>query len=129
MKTKNNTIKGMVGSTNKLFIAMIAVLGITLISFKPAPTAVSTSGNVSIKGVITDSYSKKPIMGATISVKGTDTKTTTKKNGSYKISVPKEAKMLIVTCPGYEQLEVAISGRTEINVAISLKYDNPDTWN
>ncbi len=114
---------------NKFIIMMIAILGITLVSFKPAPSAALVAGDVTIKGVVTDSYSKKPIAGATVSIKGTETKATTKKNGSYKISAPEKADTLIVTCPGYEQLEVAISGRTEINVAISLKYDNPDTWN
>ncbi len=129
MKTKNNAIQGTLNFRNKLFIMLVAVLGITLVSFKPAPTAALTAGNTTIKGTITDTYSKKALAGVTVMVKGTDVKTVTKKNGSYKISCPENAEKLVVSCPGYEQLEVAISGRTEINVAISLKYDNPDIWN
>ena len=128
MKTKNIATQGTLNLRNKLFIMLIAVLGITLVSFKPAPTASLSAEEIAIKGVVTDSYSKKALGGVTVMVKGTDIKVVTKKNGSYKISCPDNAEMLVVVCPGYEQLEVAISGRKEINVAISLKYDNPDTW-
>ena len=86
MKTKNNKIQGALNLRNKLFIMMVAILGITLVSFKPAPTALSAAGDISIKGTITDSYSKKPLGGVTITVKGTDIKTVTKKNGTYKIT-------------------------------------------
>lgn len=123
-----NKIKGMGNLKKVLGLQLIIAISLMVVSFSPAPTlpAVQT---VTVKGTITDASTKKAVAGATVQVMGTDIKVVTKKNGTYKITFQNNATKLQVSCIGYTPLEVTIGGRTEINVAISLKYEEPDLWN
>jgi len=126
---KTNTIKSMDNLKKVLGLQLIIAISLIMVSFTPAPTTASAVETVTVKGTITDASTKKAINGATVQVMGTDIKVVTKKNGSYKITFQNSATKLLVSCPGYTSLEVAIGGRSEVNVAISLKYAEPDLWN
>lgn len=76
----------------------------------------------SIRGVVTDYSNKSPVTGATVQVKGSKTAIITGSDGSYEISVPSDATLLIFQHTGYSTREVAISGRNEINIELQTDW-------
>ncbi|MEL6356773.1 MAG: SusC/RagA family TonB-linked outer membrane protein, partial [Bacteroidota bacterium] len=74
-----------------------------------------------VRGTIT-SEEGEPLIGATVSVKGSTTGTVTDIDGSFSISVPDaEDVVLQVSYIGYQSLEVALNGQTSL--AITLKEE------
>jgi len=69
-----------------------------------------------VTGVVKDA-SGETIIGASIQVKGTKVATITGMDGSYKINVPADGKILVVSYVGMEKKEVPVSGNV-INVAL-----------
>ena len=77
--------------------------------------------NITVKGTVTDSATGEGVPFASIQVKGTMTGTATDGDGNYSIDVPKNAT-LIFSSIGYLNQEVAVEGRTVVNVILA-----PDT--
>ena len=77
--------------------------------------------NITVKGVVTDSATGEGVPFASIQVKGTMTGTATDGDGNYSIDVPKNAT-LVFSSIGYLNQEVAVEGRTLVNVLLA-----PDT--
>ncbi len=77
---------------------------------------VSWSQNKTISGVISDDAG--PVIGASVSVKGTTTGTTTNERGEFSLSVPSTATTLVISSVGYDSKDVAISG-SAVNVTIA----------
>ena len=71
-----------------------------------------------IKGVVTDASDGSTLPGAFISVKGTNTVTSTLSNGEYTIAAPSNA-VLVFSFIGMETQEVSVNGRDVINVALA----------
>ncbi|MEJ2904220.1 SusC/RagA family TonB-linked outer membrane protein [Pedobacter panaciterrae] len=71
-----------------------------------------------IRGKVMDASNGTGIPGASVLVKGASTGTSTQSNGSYSISVPANATTLVVKYLGFISQEVAIDGRTEINISL-----------
>ncbi len=61
--------------------------------------------NKTVSGRVTDQKDGSPLI-ATVTVKGTTIATTTGADGSFKMAVPADAKLLVVTSVGYVQKEV-----------------------
>jgi TonB-dependent SusC/RagA subfamily outer membrane receptor len=59
-----------------------------------------------LSGTITDAVSKKPVAGATVSIKGSKTRTTSDEQGRFTLKAPANAT-LFVTIVGYKELEAA----------------------
>ncbi len=72
----------------------------------------------SISGRITDSGDGTGIPGVNVLVKGTAIGTVTDIDGSYKLSVPAEADILVFSFVGYETMEVTIGSRSVIDIAL-----------
>jgi outer membrane receptor protein involved in Fe transport len=70
-----------------------------------------------ISGKVTDENGNS-INGASVTVKGSTAGTTTKADGTYSLSVPANAKALVITYIGMEALEIPISGKTTINASL-----------
>jgi TonB-linked SusC/RagA family outer membrane protein len=70
-----------------------------------------------ISGQITDSTGKG-IPEASIIVKGTRNGTSTKLDGSFSISAPSNA-ILVISGIGYNQQEIALGGRTSLKIVLS----------
>jgi TonB-linked SusC/RagA family outer membrane protein len=70
-----------------------------------------------VSGKVTGPDSK-PLIGATVTVKGTSVSTTTTADGLFSINVPGSQKVLVVTYVGYETTEVNITGDNNIEVAM-----------
>lgn len=71
-----------------------------------------------ISGTITASDDGMPLPGVSVVVKGTTTGTVTNANGQYSLTVPTNATTLVVSFIGMKTQEIAIDGRSSINVAI-----------
>jgi TonB-linked SusC/RagA family outer membrane protein len=70
-----------------------------------------------VRGKITDKASGLPLVGVSITVKGSTAGTSTDVNGNYSLNVPNNST-LIISSVGYDGLEVPVSGRTEINISL-----------
>lgn len=71
-----------------------------------------------ITGTVTDGSNGDPIPGASIFVKGTTVGTVSIGNGSYSLVVPENADVLVFSFVGMETQEVAIAGRSQIDVRL-----------
>src|SRR6478735_2097592 len=89
--------------TNKLFLLF------SLLLFSAAAFAQT------ISGTITDEE-RKPVSGATVTVKGTATSVATDAAGKFSINAPGTGT-LIITFVGFTTQEIAINGRTIISVS------------
>ncbi len=68
-----------------------------------------------IQGKITDANTGSPLSGATISVKGTNTSTSSDATGNYSVSVANDAAVLVVSFVGYTTQELPVQGKTTVN--------------
>lgn len=62
----------------------------------------------------------EPLTGVSITLKGTQTGTITDANGNYSLTIPDGRGALVFSYVGYTQQEVAVGGRSVINVSLSL---------
>jgi len=72
-----------------------------------------------ITGTITDTEDGLELIGATVMVKGTTTGTITDYLGAYELSVPQGMDTLTISYTGYTPIEVAIDGRSVIDISLS----------
>lgn len=77
--------------------------------------------NVTVQGKVTDASTKETVPFASLLVKGTSSGTSSDLDGSYILSVPRNAT-LIVSSLGYRTVEVAVEGRSRLDIALE-----PDT--
>lgn len=71
-----------------------------------------------ITGKVTDE-SGVALPGVTVTIKGTTTAVGTDINGAFRIVVPDEQAVLVFSSVGYASKEVAVSGKSVINVALT----------
>ncbi|WP_290795398.1 SusC/RagA family TonB-linked outer membrane protein [Flavihumibacter sp. UBA7668] len=77
-----------------------------------------------LTGKITDSKDGAPIIGATVTVKGTTIASSTEADGSFRLpGVPADAKTLVISSIGFGTREVAITGDV---VSVTLTASNSD---
>jgi TonB-linked SusC/RagA family outer membrane protein len=69
-----------------------------------------------ITGTVSSAEGKGPIPGATVQVKGTGIGTLTNAQGNYTLNVPPDATAIIFSFVGMKRQEVAIAGRSVIDV-------------
>jgi TonB-linked SusC/RagA family outer membrane protein len=81
---------------------------------------------VTVSGLVTGAEDKMPLPGVSVQVKGTQTGTITDINGFYEIAVPVEDAMLVFSFIGMEPREVAVGGRTVIDVEMVSEFLNLD---
>jgi len=65
--------------------------------------------NRSVTGKVTDSKDGSPLIGASVSLKGTTIGAVTDINGAFTLSVPQSGKTLVISYIGYATKEVAIA--------------------
>lgn len=94
--------------TRKAVFALAAMLVFTLPAF---------AQHITIHGSVSDETGET-LIGATIMEKGTSNGTATDYDGNYQLSVNPNAT-LIVSYLGYNPKEVAVGGRTTVNVVMS----------
>ena len=89
-----------------LFIALFISMPIALVA-----------QTVKISGVVSDD--QDVIIGATVRVKGQQGGTVTDIDGKYTISLPSNAKQIVVSYVGYETRTIPVNGRTKIDVKLT----------
>jgi len=72
-----------------------------------------------VTGKTTDSKDGSALPGVSITVKGTGTGTQSKPDGTFSVSVPANANILLFSSVGYATQEVNISGVTTIDIALT----------
>ncbi len=75
-------------------------------------TSAVQPANITVKGRVVDE-SGEPLPGATVLEKGATNGTSTGLDGSFSLSVPSDAT-LIISFVGHQNIEIAVSGRTEL---------------
>ncbi|MBS1512034.1 MAG: TonB-dependent receptor [Bacteroidetes bacterium] len=80
--------------------------------------------DIKVTGRVTNSNGE-PIPGVSVKIKGSAVGTSTDAAGYFSISVPDGAR-LVFTSIGYEDVEVAVNKRTEINVTMSTSTKSID---
>lgn len=82
-----------------------------------AVTTFAFAQDITVRGVITDASTGEPLSGAAVLVKGTPKGVVADENGNYAVSVSANGTLGFTTI-GFKDLEVAVEGRTEINVKL-----------
>ncbi|WP_400192992.1 SusC/RagA family TonB-linked outer membrane protein [Hymenobacter sp. B81] len=74
-----------------------------------------------VQGTVRSADKSEPLPGVTVVVKGTTIGATTDPDGRFRLNVPAGEVTLRISSIGFEPQDVAVSGRSEVNV--SLKED------
>ncbi len=94
----------------------------SLLASAHAPRPVQAPvAELTVRGRVTDATTNEPLVGSTVLIKGTQRGTSADANGSYTLTVPNEAAVLIFGFVGYEKQEIAVGGRTVINVSLKAE--------
>ena len=72
-----------------------------------------------VSGKVTSSEDGAPLPGVSVVVKGTTSGTVTDPSGAYSLIVDGEGAVLVFSFVGYATQEVAVSGRSSIDVSLS----------
>ncbi len=80
--------------------------------------------DIKVTGKVTN-VTGEPIPGVSIKIKGSAVGTATDAAGFYSISVPDGAR-LIFSSIGYEEMEVAVNNRTELNITLASSTKSID---
>lgn len=72
---------------------------------------------VNITGIIKD-IKGEPLIGVVVRIKGSKTATTTDVNGVFRLNLPTGNETLVFSYLGYTSKEVAVAGRTNLNVTL-----------
>src|SRR5687767_2750402 len=78
-----------------------------------------SQNNFKVSGTVTDETGK-PVLGATVKVKGTDIATSTNADGSYSLMAPSGTSTLVITSIGFTEQEVVIDNKSEVNVSMAF---------
>ena len=91
-----------------VFLAGLLLTGITLVQAQ----------TVRITGTVTSSEDGMPMPGVSVVVMGTTIGATTNADGKYELAVPASAQTLTFSFVGYETQDVAVAGRSVIDVVM-----------
>ncbi|MGD1895216.1 MAG: SusC/RagA family TonB-linked outer membrane protein [Cyclobacteriaceae bacterium] len=99
----------------KILPHLMRALGVWLLCLYSTATLFAQS---EISGTVTDGENSEALPGVNILVKGSSTGTITDVDGNYRLTVPSAAEALIFSSIGYTPEEIAINGRTTIDLSM-----------
>src|SRR3569833_1072677 len=76
-----------------------------------------------ISGRVTEAAGKG-VAGVSVTVKGQSIGTTTSDDGSYSLNIPSNATTLVFSSVGFTSQEVAINGKSSVNISLQTGTDN-----
>src|SRR5258708_20273565 len=94
----------------KFLLRLRALLFFQILFFTASAQNRTVTGNVSSKSA------NQPLSGATVSVKGSNTATTTDNSGNFTLSVPGPAKLLVIPYIGMSNQQIALPPSRSISV-------------
>lgn len=74
-----------------------------------------------VTGRVTDEKDGAPLNGVSVTVKGTNTGTTTGTDGTFTLSIPAGSKSLVFSFVNYAEVEIAIGNKSSFNILLSSK--------
>lgn len=80
---------------------------------------------INISGKVTGEQGE-PVIGATVTIKSTDVATSTNDKGDFFLNDVEEDAVLMITNVSYQTLEIALRGRTSVNVQLRINVGNLD---
>lgn len=88
----------------------------TQVILKVQPPAPVERRDITVKGVVKDKKDGKPIPGVSVFVKGSNQVVSTNEQGEYQITVKEGTVTLVFRYLGYKAVEMAVNGKTKIDV-------------
>ena len=110
--SKLNEVFHKVGDISRRFLAAVVIF----ICAGTAQVALAQSGTIKVTGKVT--CDGEGVIGASVMVKGTSNGTMADIDGKYSINAAPNA-ILVFSAIGYTTEEVAVDGRTVINVSVN----------
>lgn len=89
-------------------------------------TNIENQQSYTVTGKVTSSIDGMALPGVTVVIKGTQKGTITDVNGDYNIEVPGNDAILVFSYVGYETQEVAVEGRSVINIELKESIETLD---
>ena len=80
--------------------------------------SVSAWAQSTVSGTVTDAGTGEPMGGVTVQIQGTTAGSFTGPDGRYTVSVPGDDATLVFSFLGFQTQDVAVNGRTTINVSM-----------
>ena len=90
-----------------------------ILLFALLPIAMQLNAQITVKGTVT-SKEEGPMIGTSVVEKGTMNGTITNEDGSYTIKVADGNAVLVFTTIGFKTVEIPVSNRAVINVALEV---------
>lgn len=104
-----------------LFSPKRVLWSIALLLLMPWATSAQ---QLSIKGTVTDQVNNNPLIGVSVSVKGTSEGTVTDGNGNYVLKTSQTIGTLVFSYIGYTVKEVPIDKKTRIDMSLTPNQEN-----
>lgn len=73
---------------------------------------------LTVSGTVTDASSGEPLIGVNILIEGTQQGVTTDANGQYRLSVPNNDAVLIISYVGYSTTRQVVGGRSTLDIRL-----------
>lgn len=89
-----------------------------------SPDAFSQAGQQAVTGTVSDENTEEALPGVNVLIKNTTIGTVTDVEGNYSINVPNEDDTLVLSSIGYITQEVAVNGRSVVDVALAEDVQN-----
>ncbi|MBQ6074256.1 MAG: SusC/RagA family TonB-linked outer membrane protein [Bacteroidales bacterium] len=83
-------------------------------------TAMQLNAQIAVKGTVTASDTGEPMIGASVMEKGTMNGTVTGIDGTYALTVTDGSAVLVISTIGFKTVEIPVSNRALINVALDV---------
>src|SRR5215213_187613 len=88
--------------------------------------AYSQNAPIRVSGQVTDVATGETLGGATVTVQGATTASTTDGAGKFSIGVPSANSVLVITYAGFTELKVPLEGKTVLDIKLSKVTKNLD---
>lgn len=93
---------------------ILLVINVILLSF-----SLAVRGQTLVSGTVKDKGTNESLPGTSVVIKGTTNGTVTDFEGKFSLNVPSLNQVLVVSFIGYENLEVPLNGRSQIEVLLT----------
>ncbi len=100
--------------TLKRMLAKAGALGFLLMVFAMHVFAQSKT----VTGKVTDSKDGSPIGNASVTIKGTNLGTTTDASGSFRLAVPDNNAVLVISSVGFSETEVTVGAQSDLSITM-----------
>lgn len=102
----------------RLICFLVLSSGLPGISYATNRERSEVTARVNITGTVKDSKGE-PLPGVSVKIKGTNTGASTDVNGVFRINLPTGNETLVFTYVGFTTKEIAVNGRTQLNVELA----------